>query len=67
VGDITATLLTPDITPPPQPPAAGPDRRIAAGVPIYYAALRPEEAVNLRRDNIALPPLVQDESTLTIS
>ena len=30
---------------------------------IYYAALRPEEAVNLRKDNITLPPLVRNNST----
>ena len=30
---------------------------------IYYAGLRPEEAVNLRKDNITLPPLVQNNDT----
>ena len=30
---------------------------------IYYAALRPEEAVNLRKDNIVLPPLVRNDAT----
>jgi integrase len=30
---------------------------------IYYAALRPEEAANLGRDNITLPPLVQNAAT----
>jgi len=30
---------------------------------VYYAALRPEEAVNLRRDNITLPLLVRNDST----
>jgi integrase len=28
---------------------------------LYYAGLRPEEAVSLRRDNLTLPPLVQNE------
>ncbi|MFI6995844.1 tyrosine-type recombinase/integrase [Nonomuraea wenchangensis] len=27
---------------------------------MYYAALRPEEAVNLRRDNLTLPPLCEN-------
>ncbi|WP_219459948.1 tyrosine-type recombinase/integrase [Nonomuraea rhizosphaerae] len=30
---------------------------------MYYAALRPEEAINLRRDNIALPPLIKNPGT----
>lgn len=30
---------------------------------MYYAGLRPEEAVSLRRDNLTLPPLVQNEET----
>ena len=30
---------------------------------IYYAALRPEEAVNLRRENITLPPLAWNDAT----
>jgi integrase len=30
---------------------------------LYYAGLRPEEAVSLKRDNITLPPLVRDEET----
>jgi len=30
---------------------------------IYYAGLRPEEAVNLRKDNIILPPLVRKNDT----
>jgi integrase len=38
-------------------------RLVAFFAIIYYAALRPEEAVNLRRDNITLPPLVRNEST----
>jgi integrase len=33
-------------------------RLVAFFAIIYYAALRPEEAVNLRRDNVTLPPLV---------
>lgn len=28
---------------------------------MYYAALRPEEAVNLRRQDITLSPLVKNE------
>jgi integrase len=32
---------------------------------IYYAALRPEEAVNLRKDNVILPPLVWNDATRT--
>jgi len=30
---------------------------------IYYAALRPEEAVNLHKDNITLPPLIRNDAT----
>jgi integrase len=30
---------------------------------IYYTALRPEEAVNLRKDNITLPPLEWNDAT----
>ncbi|MEV5892877.1 tyrosine-type recombinase/integrase [Nonomuraea fuscirosea] len=30
---------------------------------MYYAALRPEEAVNLRRDNVVLPPLLKNAET----
>jgi integrase len=30
---------------------------------IYYAALRPEEAINLRKENITLPPLAWNETT----
>lgn len=30
---------------------------------LYYAGLRPEEAVNLRRENITIPPLVWDDQT----
>jgi len=30
---------------------------------IYYAALRPEEAVSLSKDNIALPPLIRNDAT----
>ncbi|GAA1559067.1 hypothetical protein GCM10009678_47640 [Actinomadura kijaniata] len=30
---------------------------------LYYAGLRPEEAVNLRRENITLPPLVWNDQT----
>ena len=32
---------------------------------IYYAALRPEEAVNLRKDNIILPPLAWNDAIKT--
>ena len=38
-------------------------RLVAFFAIIYYAALRPEEAVNLRRDNITLPPLVRNDGT----
>ena len=38
-------------------------RLVAFFAVIYYAALRPEEAVNLRRDNITLPPLVRNDAT----
>jgi integrase len=30
---------------------------------MYYAALRPEEAINLRRDNVTLPPLLKNAET----
>jgi integrase len=30
---------------------------------MYYAGLRPEEAVSLRRDSVTLPPLVRNEET----
>jgi integrase len=39
-------------------------RRLAAFFALmYYAALRPEEAINLRRDNLTLPPLVRNDDT----
>lgn len=38
-------------------------RLVAFFAVIYYAALRPEETVNLRADNITLPPLVQNDTT----
>jgi len=38
-------------------------RLVAFFAVIYYAALRPEEAVNLRGDNIILPPLVRNAAT----
>lgn len=38
-------------------------RLVAFFAVVYYAALRPEEAVNLRRDNIILPPLVRNAAT----
>ena len=38
-------------------------RLVAFFAVIYYAALRPEEAVNLSRDNITLPPLVRNAAT----
>ena len=38
-------------------------RLVAFFAVIYYAALRPEEAVNLREDNITLPPLVRNDAT----
>lgn len=44
-----------------QLPSGG--RLVAFFAVIYYAALRPEEAVNLRRDNITLPPLVWNAAT----
>jgi integrase len=37
-------------------------RLVAFFAILYYAALRPEEAVNLRLDNITLPPLVWNDS-----
>ncbi len=30
---------------------------------LYYSGLRPEEAVNLGKDDLALPPLVSNEAT----
>ena len=30
---------------------------------MYYAALRPEEAINLRKDEVTLPPLAWNDST----
>lgn len=39
------------------------ERLVAFFALMYYAALRPEEAVNLRRDNVILPPLIRDEGT----
>jgi integrase len=38
-------------------------RLVAFFAVIYYAALRPEEAVNLRKENIALPPLAWNDAT----
>jgi hypothetical protein len=38
-------------------------RLVAFLAVIYYAALRPEEAVNLGRDNITLPPLIWNAAT----
>jgi integrase len=38
-------------------------RLVAFFAVIYYAGLRPEEAVNLRRENITLPPLVRNDVT----
>jgi len=38
-------------------------RLVAFFAVIYYAGLRPEEAVNLRTDNITLPPLARNEAT----
>jgi integrase len=38
-------------------------RLVAFFAVIYYAALRPEEAVNLCKDNITLPPLVRNDVT----
>lgn len=38
-------------------------RLVAFFAVIYYAGLRPEEAVNLRRENVTLPPLVLNEET----
>lgn len=38
-------------------------RLVAFFAVIYYAALRPEEAVNLCKDNITLPPLVRNDAT----
>ncbi|WP_182883275.1 tyrosine-type recombinase/integrase [Microbispora sp. H10949] len=30
---------------------------------MYYAALRPEEVINLRKDNVTLPPLIRNPDT----
>ncbi len=38
-------------------------RLVAFFAVLYYAGLRPEEAVALRRENITLPPLVKDAGT----
>jgi integrase len=38
-------------------------RLVAFFAVIYYTALRPEEAVGLRQDNITLPPLVRNDTT----
>jgi integrase len=38
-------------------------RLVAFFAVLYYAGLRPEEAVSLRRDNLTLPPLVQNPET----
>lgn len=38
-------------------------RLVAFFAVIYYAALRPEEAVNLGQDNVILPPLVRNDAT----
>jgi integrase len=38
-------------------------RLVAFFAVIYYAGLRPEEAVNLRRENATLPPLVLNKAT----
>jgi integrase len=38
-------------------------RLVAFFAVLYYAALRPEEAVNLREDNLTIPPLVWNETT----
>ncbi|MDA8318563.1 MAG: integrase [Actinomycetota bacterium] len=38
-------------------------RLIAFFAVIYYAALRPEEAVNLRKENLTLPPLILNAAT----
>lgn len=42
--------------------SSGP-RLVAFLAVVFYAALRPEEAVNLGRDNITLPSLVGDADT----
>ncbi|MFF4198991.1 tyrosine-type recombinase/integrase [Nonomuraea sp. NPDC001831] len=39
------------------------ERLVAFFALMYYAALRPEEVVNLRRDNITLPPLSRNPET----
>jgi integrase len=38
-------------------------RLVAFYAVIYYAGLRPEEAVSLRKDNITLPALVRNDAT----
>jgi integrase len=38
-------------------------RLVAFFAVMYYAGLRPEVAVSLRKDNITQPPLVQDSAT----
>jgi integrase len=40
-------------------------RLVAFFAVIYYTALRPEEAVNLHKDNITLPPLAWNNATST--
>jgi integrase len=39
------------------------ERLVAFFALMYYAALRPEEAVNLRRDNITIPLLIKNPDT----
>ncbi|MGN9786860.1 tyrosine-type recombinase/integrase [Nonomuraea sp. ZG12] len=39
------------------------ERLVAFFALMYYAALRPEEVVNLRRDNVTLPPLRKNTET----
>ncbi|GGT38385.1 tyrosine-type recombinase/integrase [Nonomuraea spiralis] len=39
------------------------ERLVAFFALMYYAALRPEEAINLRRDNVTLPPLIRNSET----
>jgi integrase len=38
-------------------------RLVAFYAVVYYAGLRPEEAISLRKDNITLPPLVRNDAT----
>ncbi|MQA87267.1 MAG: tyrosine-type recombinase/integrase [Streptosporangiales bacterium] len=40
-------------------------RLVAFFAVIYYAGLRPEEAVSLRRENVVIPPLVWDQDAQT--